>query len=296
MRKAYIQMHLSILLWGFTGILGKLIQLPEAMLVWYRLLLTCIFLCIYVFYKKSLGKLNRKELLRISGVGFIIMVHWIFFYGAIKASNVSITLSCFSSTALFTAITDAAINRNRINPVELLFAALAIIGIYLIFTFQQFYALGIVMALISALLGAIFTVLNKKMVGNYSPETITFYELGSGFIYLTLLLPIYFHFYPDIKTTPSVRDWLWLFLLSSACTVVPFIMSLKALKKVSAFTLNLSLNLEPVYSIILAIIIFKENKEMNWGFYAGTSIILGSVIMHSVYKVRNTLKIKNASA
>jgi drug/metabolite transporter (DMT)-like permease len=289
-KKAYLQMHICIFLWGFTGILGKLIQLSEGLLVWYRMVLTAATLLIILLFRKELRLPPAKELLRLSGVGFVIMLHWVTFYGAIKYSNVSIALSCFSSSALFTALLSPLFERRKLIVTEILFGILAIIGIYLIFSFQQLYAIGIILAIVSAALSALFTIMNKKMVEKHQPEMITFVELSSGLVYLTMLLPIYLYYFPAPSLLPSNMDWLWLLILSFFCTTIPFTLSLKALKKVSAFTLNLSVNLEPIYSIILAIAIFQENKELTWGFYLGTAIILSSVVLHGLYKFRQKRK------
>lgn len=289
-RKAYTQMHISIFLWGFTGILGKLIQLSEGLLVWYRMLLTALMLMAILLYRGELRLPPAKELWRLSGVGFVIMLHWVTFYGAIKYSNVSIALSCFSCSALFTALLEPLFQRRKVIVAEILFGLLAIVGIYLIFSFQKLYAIGIVLAIITAALSAAFTIMNKQMVDKHPPELITFVELSSGWIYLTLLLPIYLYYFPSPSILPSNLDWLWLFILSFFCTTIPFTLSLKALKKVSAFTLNLSVNLEPIYSIIMAIAIFHENKELTWGFYLGTAIILSSVVLHGLYKYSQTRK------
>lgn len=281
-------MHISIILWGFTGILGKLIELSEGLLVWYRLIITSIALFVLLAWKKELKPLPWRDFMKISGVGFIISLHWLTFYGAIKYSNISITLSCLSSIALFTALFEPMYLRRKLQAEEIIFGVVAIAGIYLIFAFQKLYTVGIVLALISAVLAAIFTVLNQGFVKKYSPEAVTFYELGSGMVYVTLIMPLYLYLFPTKTILPTSMDWMYLVILSLFCTVIPFILSLKALQKISAFTLNLSVNLEPVYSIILAIIIFKEDKLLNAGFYAGTMVILSSVVFHSFYKYRKT--------
>lgn len=277
-------MHGAILLWGFTGILGKLIELNETLLVWYRMILTTIGLFIYLAIRKRLVIPSGSDLLKISGVGFIVGLHWIFFYGAIKASSVSVTLSCFSSLALFTAILDPVFAGKRPRPEEVLFGLLALIGIYLIFMFQKLYLKGILMSLASAFMGSIFTICNQRFVKKINPEILTFYELGAGMLFLSIVVPVYLYFFPVTKFLPGQSDLVYLLVLSVACTIVPFILSLKALQHVSAFTLNLSVNLEPVYSIVLAILLFHENQSLNAGFYWGTLIILSSVLMHAIYK------------
>ena len=286
-RKAYLQMHFAIFLWGFTGILGKAILLSEGVIVWYRLLLTSISLLIFFGLSRKLIPLKKKEMMKIAGVGVLVTIHWILFYAAIKVSNVSITLSCLATTALWTALLEPLIHRNKkLNPVELLFGFFVIVGIYLIFHFQQLYTIGIIIGLGSAVMGAVFTIFNKNLLNNYSAETVVIYELVSGFLFMSLLMPFYLQLFPDFNLIPTSIDWFYLLILSVVCTALAFTISLHALKEVSAFTMNLSVNLEPVYSIVLAIILFNEDEMLNTGFYAGTVIILLSVFIHTVFSYR----------
>lgn len=280
-------MHFAIFLWGFTGILGKAIQLSEGAIVWYRLLLTCFSLFIFFGLSKKLVPLKKQELFKIGTVGILVTIHWILFYAAIKISNVSITLSCLATTALWTAMLEPVIfKEKKLNVTELLFGGFVILGIYLIFHFQQLYFWGIIIALGSALVGAVFTIFNKNLLNKYSAETVVLYELVAGFLFMSLLIPFYLQLFPDTTLIPGSIDWLYLLILSVICTALAFTISLHALKEVSAFTMNLSVNLEPVYSIILAIIIFNEDKALHPGFYAGTAIILLSVFAHSFISYR----------
>ncbi len=281
MRKAYFLMHAAILLWGFTGIFGKLIQMNEGMIVWYRMIISAASLGLYMLWKKQSFHVSTKTLSLISLTGVIVAMHWITFYGAIKASNVSVTLACFSSIALFTAIMEPMIFRTRHHPSEILLGAGVIAGIYLIFSFQSGYSLGIFLSLISAALGSLSTIINRRLMQHYSAGMVTFYELAAGFVFLSFMLPVYFNFTGNRFQFPDTLDALWLLLLSVLCTTVAFTISLEALKKINAFTMNLSVNLEPVYSIVLAILIFDEGKELNSGFFAGTALIVGTVILHT---------------
>jgi drug/metabolite transporter (DMT)-like permease len=283
MRKAYFQLHLAVLLWGFTAIFGKLISLNELWLVWYRMILSTVALWIYLRLTNSLHKPNKKTLLKAAGIGAIICLHWITFYGAIKASNISVAISCFSSLALFTALLDPLINRKKIQLPEILLGLAVIGGIGIIFSAQEFYMKGILMAIVSAFLAALFTILNKQLYYENDPGTISVIELGSGFLFLTLLIP---SFIQDVIPMPSTMDWLWLILLSTLCTSFAFTLGNYALQKLDSFTVNLTVNLEPVYSIILAIILFNENRMLNTGFYTGSVIILASVVVHTIYKYR----------
>lgn len=283
MRKAYFQMYAAILLWGFTGIIGKLIDLSEGMLVWYRMIISAVGLLPILIQNKP--RLPRKdELLLICGIGLIVALHWVTFYGAIKASNVSVALSCFSSISLFTALLEPLSRKEMPKTSEILLGIAVIFGLYLIFSVQEFYLNGIILALVSAALAAVFTISNKKLTDRFQPEVITFYELFSGFIFLTLLLPLYFKSTGTGFEFPDLSDWIYLLLLGLVCTSFAFTLSLKALKKLDAFTMNLSVNLEPLYSIILAVILFGEDTIYHPGFMAGTIIIIGSVIVHSWYR------------
>ncbi|HMR47030.1 MAG TPA: DMT family transporter [Bacteroidia bacterium] len=282
-------MHISILLWGFTGIFGKAIEMNAIMIVWYRMIISAVALIPFMVKHKQFILPDKKRFASIIITGFVVCLHWLTFYASIKASNVSIALSCFASVSLFSALLEPLFYRKKINKQNIILALFVLVGIYIIFAFQQLYAMGIVLALISALLGALFTILNKIFVSNDEPAPVTFIELLSGFVFLSILLPLILPAFNVSFQIPSTIDWVWLLLLSVICTSVAFTLSLEALKKVSAFTMNLSVNLEPLYSIILAIILFKENELLNNGFYIGAVIVISSVFIHSLmqYRVRD---------
>lgn len=282
MPKAYIQLHVAIFLWGFTGILGRLISLGEFPLVWWRIAVTVTVLGLFLRMRKELEPPPWHEFRKIIGVGALIAMHWVTFYGSIKYSNVSVALSCIASTALFTAIIEPLSHRRRPVPLELFLGMFTVLGIYLIFQFQQMYAVGIAMGLVSAFLSAWFTVLNKSLLEHHGPRNLLFYELLAGLAVLTVSAPVYLHFFPVTTVIPTLADSGWLLLLSVVCTVYAMQLSYQALQHVSAFVMNLSINLEPVYSIILAILIFQENRELNDGFYVGSSMIIGSVALNGL--------------
>ena len=280
-------MHLSIILWGATAVLGRGINLSEGMLVWYRLIITSVSLGIYILLTKKSFRVSKKNFWILFGIGALLMVHWLFFYGAIKYSNVSITLSIFSSTSLFTALIEPAITKKKFNWSELLYSALAMLGIGIIFySDKNSYTVGIVLALLAAFIGSFFNIFNKDIVHEVSSEVVSFYEIFSGLIVLTIFLPFYINYFHPAKLFPGITDWILLFVLAVACTHVTLILSLNALKYLSAFTLNLSINLEPVYGIALAFLIFGENKNLNSGFFMGTGIIMISVVLHSYFAAR----------
>ncbi len=279
MKKAFIQLHVAVFLAGFTAILGKLITLHEGMLVWYRMLITAVTLMALLYFKKELQRLSLKNIFKIFGVGAIVALHWLTFYGSIKYSNVSVSLTCLSAIGYFTAFLDPLIMKRRIDITEVFLGMLAIAGIYLIFDFYPQYKLGILFGIISAMLASLFPILNKNLLKEFSPKTVTLYEMCGGVIALTFIMPLYLKMFPAEYYFPTISDWLWLLVLSWLCTVFAFVLSLNALKKVSPFTANLAYNLEPVYGIILAFIIFKENKYLSAGFYYGLGLILLAVIL-----------------
>jgi drug/metabolite transporter (DMT)-like permease len=282
MRKAYLQMHIAIVLWGFTAILGKLISLDEGLLVWYRMLFSTVAMAVFLAVQKKQWKLPQGQFMPITLIGLVITLHWITFYGAIKASNVSIAISCFSSVALFTAVMDPLLKGKRPKASELLLGLAVIAGIYIIFTGQKFYFKGIVLSVISAFLASLFTILNKRISNKIDPAVITFYELGTGFLLLTILLPAWMSYNASSFSMPDVRDLQYILILSIFCTTVAFTLSLHALQKIDAFTMNLSVNLEPLYSIILAFLIFKEHELLTTQFYIGSALILSAVVIHGI--------------
>jgi drug/metabolite transporter (DMT)-like permease len=286
MKKAYLQLHISIFLWGFTAIFGKAIRLNEVMLVWYRLLITVAVLLILAALRKKIQKVSFSELLKISYVGLLVAVHWICFYGAIKYSNVSVGVSCLATVAVFTSFLEPAMTGKKHNLAELGLALFSVAGMYLIFEFEKVYTKGIILGLCAAFFGSYFSILNKKRSENYNSQTLTLYELTSALLFVTILLPVYIHFYPQQRVLPDNKEWLMLFCFSIFCTVIPFDLSIRALKHLSVYVINLSINLEPVYGIILAFIIFHEQRGLESGFYIGTSMILIAVVVYMVVKHR----------
>ncbi|WP_111597730.1 DMT family transporter [Chitinophaga skermanii] len=290
MKKAFLQLHLSVFLAGFTGVLGKLITMSEGLLVWYRLLITVIILYIVSRFRGTFKLLPLKNIIPIGLTGCVVMLHWLFFYGSIKYSNVSIGVVCFSLTSLFTAIFDPLINRRKFDTVELLLSLLTLCGILLIFHFDTQYRTGIILGIISSAFAALFTVFNKRLVAKYETHTITFYELASGFLALSLLLPAYLYFFPQPSFFPSLTDTAYLVILAWFCTVLMYQLSMEALKKISPFTVNLCFNLEPLYSILLAFVLFNEGKYLHNGFYVGLGLIGLSVVLQMVRVARQQKK------
>ena len=293
MKKAFIQLHIAVFLAGFTAILGKLIQLNEGLLVWYRLLLTIIILGLVMIFKKQLHVIPFWDVMKIAGVGFVIAIHWVAFYGSVKYANISVALVCFSATGFFTAILEPLVLKRKIIVAELLLGLLAISGIYIIFDFHPQYKLGILFGIVSAMGSALFPIFNKQLLLRFTPRILTLYELGGGLLILTLLLPLYLSRFPALYYIPTFSDWCWLLILAGLCTVISFDLQLHALRKISAFTANLTYNLEPVYGIILAFIFFNESQMLRGEFYIGLALIITAIILHMWRLKRQGREVQN---
>lgn len=279
MKTALIRLHIAVFLWGFTGILGRLISLNEGWLVWWRMLITAITLWLYFFFSNQIQKVSIKDFLKIASIGTILSMHWLLFYGSIKYSNVSIALTCLATTGLLSAIIEPLFFRRRINISEIVLGTFALAGIIIIYFSNLQFSVGIYIGLLSSLATVIVSVLNKKIVGGYTPQVITLYQLTGGFLGLTLLMPLYNFLLHSSFQTPQHLDWLWLIILAVCCTVLTFILYIAALKNLSAFTINLTLTLEPIYGIILAFAVFNENKYLSNYFYFGFALIIVAVIL-----------------
>lgn len=292
MKKAFIQLHIAVFLAGFTAVLGRLITLNEGLLVWYRLLITVLVLALMLYVKKEFKRIDAKDIFRMAAVGGIIAFHWVTFYGSIKYGNISVALVCLSAAGFFSALIEPILFKKKIVMVEVLLGLLAIAGIYIIFDFHPKFKLGIAYGILAALGAAIFPMLNKQLIKEFSPRTLTFYELFGGFVILSLLLPFYLKFTPNSYFIPTVTDFVWLIILAVICTVLCFDLQLKALRKISAFTSNLMYNLEPLYGIILAFIFFGEGKSFHKEFYIGVALILLAIVLQ-MFRLLKQAKIKS---
>lgn len=290
MKNALFKLHSAVFLWGFTGVLGRLISLNEGLLVWYRMLITLVTLYFLMRASRQLESVTALRRRQLFAIGSLVALHWCFFYGSIKYSNVSIALTCLSSTGMFTALLEPLIIKKKVVAAEILLGLLAIAGIYLIFHFDPQYKTGIILGIIASLLTCVFSIFNKTQVSYNAPRTVMLYELAGGFLLLTLVMPVYLYFLPPSHFIPSKSDVGWLFLLSWFCTILAMDLSLQALQKVSAFTQNLTLNLEPVYGIVLAFIVYKENKYLSKWFYFGFALILLAVILQMIRVISNRKK------
>lgn len=280
MKKALLQLHTAVFLWGFTGVLGRAITLQSTMLVWWRLLITMISLWVLYLLQGKARKIHWKSGLMIGGIGTILALHWVCFYASIKLANVTIALTCLSTTALIASLIEPLIIRKRFDPVEIFLGLFAIAGILIIYNTHLQFSTGIVVGLLASLFTVLVSVLNKKIIDQHNPENITLYQLSGGFVGLSILLPLFQFVFPENLTAPTALDWVWLIVLSWACTILTFFLYIRALKKLSAFTMNLTLTLEPIYGIILAFVIYKENRLFSQWFYVGFALIAVAVVFH----------------
>lgn len=279
MKQALIKLHIAVFLAGFTGILGRLIQLNEGLLVWYRLFITVVTMWLLFSFTKKLTRISKTDMLKLAGVGFLAALHWVTFYGSIKYANVSVGLVCFSAVGFFTALIEPLIVKRKINWIEVLLGLMVMIGIYIIFHFDPHYKTGIILGIISALLIAISMILLRQFVQRINGETALTYQLTGGLLLLTVCMPFYLYLFPVKTVLPTTSDWGWLLILSWLCSVWAFQLTAQALKKLSAFTVNLSFNLEPVYGILMAFVFFNEAKDLSSGFYYGLALIILSVVL-----------------
>ena len=285
-KKAILQLHVFVFLAGLTGPLGYLIQLNGILLVFYRMLITSLILWGLYLIRKNNHQYPTKIKLQLLGIGGIIAMHWVCFYASIKLANISIALVCFSSTSLFSSIIEPLSRKFKIQIQEILIGLLCLVGILLIFHFDSKFRTGIVIGLFSAFFAAIFSIINKRIINHVDVNTIQTYEMTGGVLFLVpfvFIMSAMNHFIP-ILVTPTSMDWVWLLILAIGCTVISNHLMLSALKHISAFTLNVTLNLEPVYGIILAFVLFKEQKQLGASFYIGFLLILLSVIIQ-MYRI-----------
>jgi drug/metabolite transporter (DMT)-like permease len=286
--KSYLHLHLVVFIWGFTAVLGALISLDALPLVWFRMLFAVGFISIYIYFKKLSLKVSKKALFQFLFSGLIIALHWFTFFRAIKISNVSITLACLSTGALFASLLEPILFGKRVVFYEVFFGLLVVAGLYIIFNVEGNYVWGMLTALTSAFLSALFAVINSKLVKEHDPTVISFYELSGGVLFFTLLL-LFTQSFSSTFFVLSAKDLLYLMILSSVCTAYAFIASTSIMKFLSPYTVMLTINLEPIYGIILAVLVFKEKEKMSFEFYIGAFIILTTVLLNAVIKSRKKL-------
>ncbi|MFK7061311.1 DMT family transporter [Flavobacterium oreochromis] len=286
---SYLHLHFIVFVWGFTAILGALITLEALPLVWFRMSIASIFILIYVFFAKISLKISFQSFIRYLLAGLVIALHWYTFFEAIKVANISITLACLSTGAFFTSILEPIFFKRKIILYEVVLGLMVIIGLYFIFKVEMIYLQGILLALTSAFLSASFSIINGKLAKNDSSTIISFYELLGGVLFFSVFLLCRGSFnYSFFKI--SMNDLLWMAILSSVCTAYAFIASVQVMKYLSPYTVMLTINLEPIYGIILALWVFGDKEKMNSQFYLGAFIILTTVILNGILKNKSKIK------
>jgi drug/metabolite transporter (DMT)-like permease len=278
--RAQLQIHFCVVLWGFTAILGKLITLPALPLVWWRMLLVAATLLAMPQVWRGLRAMPARLRWAYAGIGVLVSLHWLTFYAAIKLSNASVGATCIALGPVFLAFIEPWLTRRRFDPRELLIGVAVVPGVALVVGgVPHEMRLGLAVGVLSALFVALFGSLNKRLVDHGDPLTVTCIELGTGAVFLTLLAPLLPHGGPAF-VLPGLHDSLLLLALSFGCTLLPFALALVALRHMSAFGTQMVTNLEPVYAIVLAIVLLGEQRELDHGFYLGVAVILAAVFVH----------------
>jgi drug/metabolite transporter (DMT)-like permease len=283
--KDYLQLHFIVLLWGFTAILGVLISIPAVEIVFFRTLMACAALAILLYLRKRNFALGALPVLKMLLTGLLIAGHWILFFAAARVATVSVCLAGIATATLWTSLLEPMATRRRIRSYELALGLLIMLGLYLIFRFEFNHALGLSMAVASAFLASGFTVINGEFTKKHNGYMVTFYEMLGACLAIAIFFPVYkITLAPGntLSLAPQVLDWLWIGILALVCTVYAYSASVELQKKLSAFTVNLSVNMEPVYGIVLAVLIFNDAEKMSSGFYAGTAVILAAVLVYPV--------------
>ena len=281
--RTLIILHLAVFLAGWTGIFGRLISLGGLPLVWYRMLVSIVTLVLVLALTRRLHKVGWKSVAQIAGCGVLLALHWVAFFASIQTANVSVGVACIATSCFFTTLFEPLINRTRVSWKEILISFISIAGVLLIFSLDVRYRLGIALGLLSAALYSIFTIFNVNVAARTGQDTPTMllWELVGGVVFLTLCMPLHARLLPDASIVPTGRDLMSLLLLGSVFTIIPFLFQLQALRKLSAFTVNLTYNLEPVYSIVIAAILFDEIHEVGPSFWLGLFLIVVSVLLQT---------------
>jgi len=277
-------LHLTVLVWGFTGILGALISISATHLVWYRVLIAFVTLFVYFRITKKSIAVSRETFIKLFFTGAIVGAHWILFFQSIKSSTVSVALVCLSSLTLFTAVLEPVLKKQKISRLEIFTGLLIIAGIYLIFKFESQYTFGIICGLLSALCASLFSIINSKQVQNRPAPVISFYELIGAWVWISLFMLITDDFTAEMSL--NLSDLLYLLILGTICTSVAYVAGVSVMKELTAFRVALITNLEPVYGIVLAFLFFGKREQMTGGFYAGAVIVMAAIFLYPLIKNR----------
>jgi drug/metabolite transporter (DMT)-like permease len=285
----YFKLHFIVFLWGFSAILGKLVTIPAVELVFFRAIFATIGMGLLIYSLNNSFRVSKNDLVKLILIGFIVAVHWFSFFGSARISNVSVSLVGFATNSLWAAFLEPWFNKTKLKKFEVVLGLIVLLGLYIIFSFDFQYKGGLLLGILAGFTSALFSVFNSKMVKTIAPRTITFYEMIGVFIGTTLFLPIY-KFTPlsdgTINLTPPLIDLLYIAILAGVCSVYAYTVAVELMKRISVFMIQLCLNLEPIYGIIMAVIIFGQDEKMNANFYIGTMVILSAVILYPLLKKR----------
>jgi drug/metabolite transporter (DMT)-like permease len=282
----YLKLHFIVFLWGFSAILGKLVSIPAVEMVLFRSIIAAAGMAMVIYFSKGTFKVSGNDAVRLLLIGSIVAVHWISFFGSARVSNVSVSLVGFATNSLWAALLEPWFNNTRLKKYEVVLGCVVVLGLYIIF-FDFQYKLGLIIGIVAGFTSALFSCFNSRMVQRVPARTITFYEMIGAFTAIVLFLPVYQYMFAEnhvLQLAPSANDWIYITLLAVVCSVYAYTVAVELMKRVSVFMIQLTLNLEPLYGIIVAVIIFEEKEKMNLNFYLGTLVILGAVVTYPFLK------------
>jgi drug/metabolite transporter (DMT)-like permease len=285
----YLKLHFIVFLWGFSAILGKLAVVSAIELVFFRSIFAAAGMALVLYISRGSFRVSRNDLFKLFAIGSIVAVHWLTFFGSARVSNVSVSLVGFATNSLWAALLEPWFKKTQFKKYEVMLGLVVLIGLYIIFSFDFQYKFGLFLGIIAGFTSALFSVFNSKLVSRVSARAITFYEMLGVFISIGIFIPFYNIMVEpeDVLTlTPSGMDILYIAILAGVCSVYAYTVATELMKRISVFMIQLCLNLEPIYGIIMAVIIFGQQEKMNVNFYLGTSIILCAVAAYPLLKKR----------
>jgi drug/metabolite transporter (DMT)-like permease len=286
-RGDYLKLHFIVFLWGFSAILGKLVSIPAVEMVFFRSAIAAIGMAGVIVFSKGTFKVDTRDLIKLILIGFIVSLHWLAFFGSARVANVSVSLIGFATNSLWAALLEPWFNKTKFKKYELVLGIIVLFGLYVIFSFDFQYKLGLFFGVVAGFTSALFSVFNSRLVKRIPSRTITFYEMIGVFLGTALFLPIYQITWAEnhtLQLIPSAYDWLWISLLAGVCSVYAYTVAVELMKRVSVFMIQLTLNLEPLYGIVMAVIIFGSTEKMSLSFYVGAIIILSAVAAYPLMK------------
>lgn len=285
--KDYLKLHFIVFLWGFTAVLGKLVTIPSVEMVFYRTLLASVGMAALIIMTRGTFKIETSDLIKLLATGLIVALHWLTFFASGRISNPSTSLVGFATCSFWAALIEPLAKGRKIHPLEIGLGLIVLVGLYIIFSFGFQYPMGLFLGILSGLTAALFSVINSKMVSRVTAPTITFYEMVGATLGVLLFFPVYQNMWAvdsTLQLTPAPMDWVYIAIMAWACSVYAYSAAINLMKKLSVFFIQLALNLEPLYGIILALIVFGEQEVMGINFYIGTLIILSAVASYPYLK------------